>query len=123
MKDAATPPASSRGRWCLVVGGVWHDLPDAGAVELARAGRERYTTAGRLLLVDPTGTMSKLHARLRRDGETWFVTDLHSRNGTALRDPKGRRTALKPGSEARVEGTLLLGQLEAELRVTPGGEI
>lgn len=106
-----------------MVAGVWHELPGEGGVELARAGRERHTTPGRILLVDATGTMSKLHARLRRDGEQWFVTDLHSRNGTSLRDPKGRLMSLRPGVETRVEGTLLLGGLEAELRVTPGGGI
>lgn len=110
-------------QWVLaVVGGAEYPLPAVGSVDLGRASRGRSRAEGHLYLKDPTRTMSKTHARLRREGESWFVTDLFSTNGTAVRARDGRRTILTAGEEIAVEGTLELGDLEAELRRADGGE-
>ncbi len=108
--------------WVLVVvGGAEYPLPSTGSVDLGRASRGRTSAEGHLYLKDPTRTMSKTHARLRRDGEAWFLTDLFSTNGTALRAENGKRTIVKAGEEVPVDGVIELGDLEAELRRVDGG--
>ncbi len=67
-----------------------------------------------LAIPDDTRTLSKKHARFTWDNG-WFVTDLNSTNGIVLRLGDGER-ALGPGETTRVEGGLLLGSLEVEIR-------
>ena len=98
-----------RARWILrVVGGEEYDLEDITTI-----GREGIRPIpGVLPIIDDTRTMSKLHARLRRESDNWFITDLGSTNGTFVRDPAGVELEVKAQSEAKVNGTLLLGDLE-----------
>jgi hypothetical protein len=98
-----------RARWVLrVVGGEEYDLEDVTTI-----GREGIRPIpGVLPIMDDTRTVSKLHARLRRESDNWFITDLGSTNGTFVRNATGSELEVKAQSEAKVEGTLLLGDLE-----------
>ena len=108
--DATFFAQRRRARWVLrVVGAEEYDLEDITTI-----GREGIRPIpGVLPIIDDTRTMSKLHARLRRESDYWFVTDLGSTNGTFVRDPSGTELEVKAQTEAKVEGTLLLGDLEA----------
>ena len=108
--DATFFAQRRRARWVLrVVGAEEYDLEDITTI-----GREGIRPIpGVLPIIDDTRTMSKLHARLRRESDNWFVTDLGSTNGTFVRDPSGTELEVKAQSEAKIEGTLLLGDLEA----------
>lgn len=103
-----------------VVGGDEYELPASGEVEIGRDSRRNGAVPGFLSIKDPTRTLSKSHARLRRDGDRWFVTDLNSTNGTSLRDVAGVVVDLVPGQEREVVGIIQLGDLDAEIR--PGNE-
>jgi len=50
----------------------------------------------------PYQLVSRRHARLVREGDTWYAEDLNSRNGTFVNDEKADRTALALGDEVRV---------------------
>ena len=108
--DATFFAKRRRARWVLrVVGAEEYDLEDITTI-----GREGLRPIpGVLPIIDDTRTMSKLHARLRREGDRWFVTDLGSTNGTFIRDRSGSELEVKAQSEAEVVGPLLLGDLEA----------
>lgn len=99
-----------RARWVLrIVGGDEYDLEDVTTI-----GREGIRPIpGVLAIIDDTRTMSKLHARLRRGSDTWYVTDLGSTNGTFVRDTSGNEIEVEAQTEKKIEGTLLLGDLEA----------
>jgi len=108
--DATFFAQRRRARWVLrVVGAEEYDLEDITTI-----GREGIRPIpGVLPIIDDTRTMSKLHARLRREADHWFVTDLGSTNGTFVRDPSGNEFEVKAQTEAKIEGMLLLGDLEA----------
>ena len=108
--DATFFAQRRRARWVLrVVGAEEYDLEDITTI-----GREGIRPIpGVLPIIDDTRTMSKLHARLRRESDHWFVTDLGSTNGTFVRDESGTELEVKAQTEAKVEGMLLLGDLEA----------
>ena len=99
-----------RARWVLrIAGGDEYDLEDVTTI-----GREGIRPIpGVLSIIDDTRTMSKLHARLRRGSDTWYVTDLGSTNGTFVRDAAGIEFEVEAQTEKKIEGTLLLGDLEA----------
>lgn len=107
--DATFFAKRRRARWALqVVGGEEYDLEDVTTI-----GREGIRPIpGVLPIVDDTRTVSKLHARLRRESDNWFITDLGSTNGTFVRDAAGNELEVKAQTEAKVQGTLLLGDLE-----------
>lgn len=110
-EDDATLFAKRRlARWILrVTDGDEYALEDVTTI-----GREGIRPIpGVLSIQDDTRTMSKLHARLRRESDNWFITDLGSTNGTFVRDSAGAELEVKAQTEAKVNGTLLLGDLEA----------
>jgi hypothetical protein len=108
--DATFFAQRRRARWVLrVIGAEEYDLEDITTI-----GREGIRPIpGVLPIIDDTRTMSKLHARLRREADNWFVTDLGSTNGTFVRDQAGNEFEVKAQTEARIVGMLLLGDLEA----------
>ena len=110
--DATFFAKRHRARWVLrIIGGEEYDLDDVTTI-----GREGIRPIpGVLALIDDTRTISKLHARLRREADNWYVTDLGSTNGTYVRDDKGNEIEVPANSEAKVVGTLLLGDLEANI--------
>jgi len=64
---------------------------------------------------DPTRTVSKTHALLRRRGETWFVTDLGSTNGVLFVTIMGAEVEAEPGVEVEAGERFLLGDLEVRI--------
>jgi pSer/pThr/pTyr-binding forkhead associated (FHA) protein len=51
----------------------------------------------------PSPTVSRHHARVRRDGEHWVLEDLGSANGLWVGDRQVRRHELEPGDTFRIE--------------------
>ncbi len=87
----------------LIIGrrpGSDRDFPDAQLVPVA----------------DETRTMSKTHARLELQGDSWTIVDLDSTNGVVLVDEDGTETEATPGVPQRLTESFLLG--DAELRLT-----
>lgn len=81
----------------------WQLTPRAAHGRVATL-TQAVTTVGRdpgagLVLNDES--VSRMHARLDREGETLFVTDLKSSNGTHVNDEPVLRAPLKPGDEVR----------------------
>lgn len=79
-------------------------------------GRKPESNDETLKLPDPTRTVSKTHARLRRDGDDWTVEDLNSTNGVALFNDQGEPKRIEPGIPTPVSGRMLVGTLEITLR-------
>jgi hypothetical protein len=74
-------------------------------------------TATPVTLPDPTRTMSRVHARLRRDAsrDAWTIEDLGSSNGVAVVTPHGAATFLQPGRPVDATETLLIGTMTTRL--------
>ncbi|OJX67023.1 MAG: hypothetical protein BGO95_09805 [Micrococcales bacterium 73-13] len=95
-------------------------LPLLGAsVVLGRAPGRKVGDAVGLAVPDATKTLSKVHARLDRDGEVWTITDLGSTNGVVLGDGDEERT-LGADESAVVDGRILLGELGLRIERTDG---
>lgn len=98
------------------------ELPDGEVLELVSddvvLGRKPEAPEGAAVLqiVDPTRTMSKTHARLRRDGESWTIEDLQSTNGVAVIDELGQATQIDVGSAVAATPRLVIGTLEVKLQ-------
>ncbi len=106
-------------RWLLeVVGGASYPLPD-GPVVIGRATASQ--TAGRLGIQDSTRTMSKVHAELTPQDGAWIVRDLGSTNGTYVRQG-GDERRVEGDAGMRIDGILLLGDLEARIVRDGGGQ-
>jgi len=63
-----------------------------------------------LQLLDPTGCLSRQHARLTREGGRWIARDLDSKNGMHLDGVKRPKVQLEPGSELRLGGVTLIAE-------------
>ncbi|WP_430868073.1 FHA domain-containing protein [Demequina aurantiaca] len=100
--------------WVLEVdGGDSYPLPeDQITIGRSAAGTARASHVG---VDDTTRTMSKQHAKLRLVDGAWLVTDVGSTNGTFVRGADGVEVEVSPGTEAPVDGVLLLGDLEARI--------
>lgn len=98
------------------------ELPDGDVLELRGddvvVGRKPEAKNGSTVLqiADPTRTLSKSHARLRRVDGLWTIEDLDSTNGVALVDELGEQVPLEAGRENPVTERLVLGTLEVTLR-------
>ncbi|MBL3699772.1 DUF5684 domain-containing protein [Leucobacter luti] len=103
-----------RARWGL-------ELPDGETLELVGddivVGRKPapIAEARTLLVADPTRTVSKSHARLRRDGDDWTIEDLHSTNGLSLVDGAGNLSQIPAGLAFPAAERMVLGTLEVRL--------
>ncbi|MFT4231955.1 MAG: FHA domain-containing protein, partial [Leucobacter sp.] len=110
-----TVVVARRARWGI-------ELPDGEVLGLEGddvvVGRRPEVLTGAVVLqiADPTRTMSKSHARLRRHGEDWTIEDLHSTNGVSVIDEHGATVPLEPGREYEVIEDLIIGTLEVKLR-------
>ena len=97
------------------------ELPDGEVLELLTddvvLGRKPEAPEGAAVLqiVDPTRTMSKTHARLRREGESWTIEDLQSTNGVAIIDEQGQASQIDAGSAVPATPRLVIGTLEVKL--------
>ena len=114
-EDDRTVVVVRRARWGL-------ELPDGEIVELAGddviVGRkpEAQGGAGVLQIADPTRTMSKSHARMRRTGDDWTIEDLDSTNGVSVVDERGEAIQIEPGEEVTATEQLVIGTLEVSLK-------
>lgn len=109
-------PVASPTRWRL-------ELEDGTSVTLPSddvvIGRRPVAvdTATPVTLPDPTRTLSRVHARLRRDAsrDIWTIEDLGSSNGIALVTPAGKATFLVPRRPVAATETLLIGTMTTRL--------
>jgi FHA domain-containing protein len=63
-----------------------------------------------LRLTDPTGCLSRQHARLTREASRWIAHDLDSKNGLRLDGVRRPKVQLEPGSELGVGGITLIAE-------------
>jgi len=83
---------------------------DSASVVLGRAPGRKVEGSPALAVPDDTKTLSKVHARLDRDGEVWSITDLGSTNGVVIGEGAEERT-LGANESAVVTGRFVLGEL------------
>jgi hypothetical protein len=93
------------------------ELPlEASVVVLGRNPRQVGAGEQRLVVPDPSRTLSKTHAELRREGEAWSVVDLGSTNGVLVVDEHGAEQLVEPGVPTPVAERLVLGTLGLRLQ-------
>jgi len=63
-----------------------------------------------LRLDDPSGRVSRLHARLVRDETRWLLRDLGSKNGVRLDGARRTEIVLEPGLEIGIGGITLIAE-------------
>ncbi len=63
-----------------------------------------------LRLDDPSGRVSRLHARLVRDQTRWLLRDLGSKNGVRLDGARRTEIVLEPGAEIGIGGLTLIAE-------------
>jgi FHA domain len=61
-------------------------------------------------LEDPSGRISRLHARLVRDRARWLLRDLGSKNGVRLDGARRDEIVLEPGAEIGIGGVTLIAE-------------
>jgi hypothetical protein len=61
-------------------------------------------------LVDPTGRLSRQHARLTREAGRWIAHDLDSKNGLWLDGVRRPKFLLEPGTELGLGGLTLIAE-------------
>jgi hypothetical protein len=88
----------------------YHDLPQLGG----HLGGEEVIIGSAetcsLHLMDPTGHLSRQHARLVREATRWIAHDLDSKNGMRLDGVRRPKVLLEPGSELGVGGVTLIAE-------------
>lgn len=115
--DEATIIANVATRWVLEFeDGTVVDLPADDVV----IGRRPVATTGAtpVTLPDPTRSLSRTHARMRRDitRDTWTITDMKSGNGVAIVSDTGVTTYLDTDGTGDITEYLLLGTVRCRLR-------
>lgn len=83
----------------------WYPLPH-GEDSVTIGSSETCT----LRLADPTGCLSRQHARLAREATRWIAHDLDSKNGMRLDGVRRPKVLLEPGSELGVGGITLIAE-------------
>ncbi|HEU4726359.1 MAG TPA: FHA domain-containing protein [Kofleriaceae bacterium] len=63
-----------------------------------------------LVLVDPSGRLSRQHAQLSREGTRWIARDLGSKNGMRFDGVRRPKVLLEPGSELGLGGITLVAE-------------
>jgi hypothetical protein len=63
-----------------------------------------------LQLDDPSGRVSRLHARLVRDEARWLLRDVGSKNGVRLDGARRNEIVLEPGVEIGIGGITLIAE-------------
>jgi hypothetical protein len=61
-------------------------------------------------LDDPSGRVSRLHARLVREETKWVLCDLSSKNGTRIDGARREKMVLSPGIEIGIGGLTLIAE-------------
>lgn len=97
-------------------------LTHEGAV-YAYEVRKETTTVGRDPACDialPTGTVSRFHAQLKREGDDLVLRDLGSRNGTFVNGARVKEVTLRAGDEIRLGKIALRFEADAAPGVPKG---
>jgi hypothetical protein len=118
LPDETVVTRRRRVTWALVPAGAAPiELTGERAILGRRPAADPLHPGAQLVAIpDPTRTVSKTHALLRRRGETWFITDLGSTNGVVFATIMGAEVEAEPGVEVEAGERFLLGDLE--VRVT-----
>lgn len=106
---------------------TWRLVPDDAAplpllgqvVLLGRNPRAAGEGEQRLVVPDPSRTLSKTHAVLRLEGEQWSITDLGSTNGVLVPDETGVDRLLDSGEPTPVPDRFVLGTLSVRIERDP----
>jgi len=96
--------------WSLVLDSGAYLPLDSSSMVLGRAPGRKVDGSPALAVPDTTKTLSKVHARLDREGEVWTITDLGSTNGVVVGEGDDERT-LGADESAVVTGRFVLGEL------------
>jgi hypothetical protein len=83
-----------------------HAMPSDPSAEVTIGSSD----ACSLQLSDPSGRLSRQHARLARDGTRWVARDLDSKNGLRLDGTRRPKALLEPGSELELGGIRLIAE-------------
>jgi FHA domain len=68
-------------------------------------------------LDDPTGRISRLHARLVRESSKWRLCDLGSKNGIKLDGASHPEIVLEPGAEITIGGVTLIAESPRSIKL------
>ncbi|SFR68207.1 FHA domain-containing protein [Agromyces sp. CF514] len=106
---------------------TWRLVPESGeplvllgdVVLLGRSPRTAGVGESRLVVPDPSRTLSKTHAVLRLEGEAWSITDLASTNGVLVADEMGVDRLLDAGVPTPVPDRFVLGTLAVRIERNP----
>lgn len=90
-----------------------HALPGPGVAE-AMIGSD---PSAPLRIADPSGLVSRKHARLVREGSWWKIEDLHSKNGIRQDRKPADRFLIAPGVEIGIGGVTLVAENQALIRL------
>ena len=90
-----------------------HALPPADVAE-SIIGSE---PSAPLRILDPSGLVSRRHARLFRQGSWWKIEDLHSKNGIRQDRKPAERFLLVPGEEIGIGGVTLVAENQALIQL------
>ena len=91
-----------------------YPLPTAEVTELTIGSASREKPSD-IQLVDPTGLLSRRHARLVRRGAAWLIEDTGSKNGTHQDGNRNPRFRIVPGVEVGVGGVTLLAENQTQI--------
>jgi hypothetical protein len=83
-----------------------YPLPDDLGAEVTIGSSELCS----LRLSDPSGRMSRQHARLVSEGNRWVARDLESKNGLRLDGVRRTKALLEPGCELGLGGVTLVAE-------------
>jgi hypothetical protein len=92
---------------------VVHPLPEGNGAE-SMIGSE---PSAPLRIVDPSGRVSRRHARLVREGSWWRIEDLRSKNGLRQDRRRSDRFLIAPGMEIGVGEVTLIAENPALVRL------
>lgn len=87
---------------------TWYELPADGSEFLIGRGAECGIQLG-----DRRGWVSRVHARLVRNGEGWTIRDLGSTNGTWIDGALRSESSIVPGTEVRIGAVALVAESPA----------
>ena len=83
-----------------------HALPDDPGAEVTIGSSD----ACSLRLDDPSGRLSRQHARLTIEGNRWIARDLDSKNGLRVDGVRRAKVQLEPGCELGLGGVTLIAE-------------
>lgn len=102
-------------KWKLVVDGSDPIVLEKSIIVVGRNPALIGEEAQLVALKDPTKTLSKTHAKLVREQDTWVIWDLKSTNGVYLVHANGVEQEIPSGGSAPVTERFILGEFSVRL--------